>query len=100
MKTANEIEPTEVFHPGELLGEEIDYRGLTKKSVAEQMGISPTVLSEIISGKRNITTGTAIKLEKTLKISALYWLNLQTHFDYYTLKWSSEAKESKRKKVA
>ncbi|MDZ4821867.1 MAG: HigA family addiction module antitoxin [Flavobacteriales bacterium] len=100
MKTANEITPTEVTHPGEFLAEEIVYRGLTKKYVAELMGLSPTVLSEIISGKRNITAITAIKLEHALEISALYWLNLQTYYDYYTLKWSLEDAQTKRRKVA
>ncbi len=86
MKTANEITPTNFFHPGIALHEEISFRGLTKKEVAEQMGISPTVLSEIFSGKRNITAITAIKLEEVLGINALYFLSMQMRYDYYSLK--------------
>lgn len=86
MKTANEIEPTHIFHPGVVLGEEIEYRGLTRRKVAEDMGISPTVLSEIISGKRNITTITAIKIENALDINALFFLNMQVRYEYYTIK--------------
>lgn len=56
MKTANEITPTDIFHPGIVFGEEIEYRRPTRRKVAEDMGISPTMLSEIISGKRNVTT--------------------------------------------
>jgi len=41
------------------------------------MGIAPTALSEIISGKRNITTAIAIKIEKALGINALFFLNMQ-----------------------
>lgn len=86
MKTANEITPTNLFHPGIVLGEEIEYRELTKKEVAEKMGVSPTILSEIISGKRNITTLTAIKLENALSINALFFLNMQMRYEYYSLK--------------
>lgn len=86
MKTANEITPTNIFHPGLLLEEEIEYRELTKKDVAEKMGVSPTMLSEIISGKRNVTPATAIKLETALGINALFFLSMQMRYDYYSLK--------------
>jgi addiction module HigA family antidote len=86
MKTANEILPTHIFHPGVVLGEEIEFRGLTRRKVAEDMGILPTVLSEIISGKRNITTATAIKIEKALDINALFFLNMQVRYEYHTMK--------------
>ena len=86
MKTANEITPTNIFHPGIVLGEEIEYRNLTKKEAAESMGISPTVLSEILSGKRNITTATAIKIEQAFSINALFFLNMQVRYEYYTMK--------------
>lgn len=68
------------------MGEEIEYRGLTRRKVAQSMGISPTVLSEIISGKRNITTATAIKIENALGINALFFLNMQVRYEYYALK--------------
>lgn len=86
MKTANDIKPTNLFHPGLVLGEEIEFRQLSKKMVAEKMKVSPTVLSEIISGKRNITTAIAIKIEQALGINALFFLSMQMRFDYFTLK--------------
>jgi addiction module HigA family antidote len=86
MKTANEITPSHIFHPGIVLNEEIEYRGLTKKKVAENMNISPTVLSEIIAGKRTITTAMAIKIEKALNINALFFLNMQVRYEYYSIK--------------
>lgn len=86
MKSTNEITPTNIFHPGVVQGEEIEYRGLSRRKVAEKMGISATVLSEIISGKRNVTTATAIKIENALGINALFFLNMQVRFDHYTLK--------------
>ena len=104
MKTANEITPTTIFHPGVVLNEEISYRGLLKKEIAEQIGMSPSVLSEIIGGKRNITPRIAIRLEDALGINALFFLNMQTRYDYYTLKGKirrlSNHKKAKRKTAA
>ena len=69
------------FHPGLYLQEEIEERKLLKKDVAQQLGILPTNLSEIMNGKRNISPKLAVKLEKALGISAEYWLNLQMAWD-------------------
>lgn len=69
------------FHPGIFLEEEIEEREMLKKELAHELGILPTNLSEILRGKRNISPRLAVKLEKTLKISAEYWLNLQTAWD-------------------
>lgn len=69
------------FHPGIFLEEEIEDRELLKKTVAKQLEILPTNLSEILKGKRNISPRLAVKLEKVFKISAEYWLNLQMVWD-------------------
>lgn len=69
------------FHPGVFLEEEIEDRELLKKTVAQQLEILPTNLSEILKGKRNISPRLAVKLEKVFKISAEYWLNLQMAWD-------------------
>lgn len=69
------------FHPGIFLQEEIEERALLKKTIAQQLEILPTNLSEILKGKRNISPRLAVRLEKVLKISAEYWLNLQMAWD-------------------
>ncbi len=69
------------FHPGIFLQEEIEERELLKKTIAQQLEILPTNLSEILKGKRNISPRLAVRLEKVLKISAEYWLNLQMAWD-------------------
>lgn len=69
------------FHPGIFLQEEIEERELLKKTIAQQLEILPTNLSEILKGKRNISPRLAVRLEKVLKIRAEYWLNLQMAWD-------------------
>lgn len=71
----------EAFHPGIFLLEEIVERGLLKKDVANELEILPHHLSEIFSGKRNISAKLAIKLEKLLGVSAAYWAGLQLDYD-------------------
>ena len=74
-------ESDHAFHPGGLLGEEIEYRGVTQRELAERMGRPPQVVNEIIRGKKAITADTAVQLEAALGISARFWLNLQTSYD-------------------
>lgn len=81
----NEIE-IEAFHPGEFLLEEIEERDLLKKDVAKQLDILPHHLSEIFSGKRNISARLAVRLEKILGISSHYWLGLQMEYDLFVAK--------------
>ena len=45
---ANNLTPSEPIHPGEILKDEIEYRGISQRKLAAQMGISPTLLNEIL----------------------------------------------------
>ena len=47
-------------HPGEILKEEIEYRGISQKKLAEQIGISYTMLNEILNAKRPVTETMAL----------------------------------------
>lgn len=81
----DEIE-IEAFHPGEFLQEEIEARGIPKKDIAKSLDILPHHLSEIFSGKRNISARLAVKLEKLLGISSHYWLGLQMEYELFVAK--------------
>ena len=41
---ANNITPFEPTHPGEILKDEIEFRGISQKKLAKEMGVSYTVL--------------------------------------------------------
>ena len=51
---ANNITPFEPTHPGEILKDEIEYRGISQKKLAKEMGVSYTVLNEILNAKRQL----------------------------------------------
>jgi addiction module HigA family antidote len=43
--------------------------------------VSPSRISQLVNGKRDITADTAVRLARYFGCSAQYWLNLQNHFD-------------------
>lgn len=81
MKTNHEIIPFEATHPGTLIHDEIQFRGINQQELAMQLGIQKSQLNEIIKGKRALTADITILLEKALGISAEYWMNLQSQYE-------------------
>lgn len=72
-------------HPGDVLKDEIEERGLAKNVVAKELGIQPGHLSELFKGKRHISASLALKLQDLLEISAETWLNMQNRHDLSVL---------------
>jgi addiction module HigA family antidote len=79
--TANELQPFRPVHPGELLKDELEYRRLSQKSVAKQLGMSYTELNEILNGKRPVTTDFALCMEAALGVSSGLLLRMQTDYN-------------------
>lgn len=78
---ANNLEPSEPIHPGEMLKEEIEYRGISQKKLAERMGMSYTVLNEVLNCKRAVTTEYALLFEAALGIEAGMWIRIQADYN-------------------
>ncbi|MBP5513659.1 MAG: HigA family addiction module antidote protein [Bacteroidaceae bacterium] len=76
-----DLTPIIATHPGELIKDELKERNMTQKQLASETGIKPSVLSETINGKRNISLNVAVALERVLGIPADMWMNLQTQYD-------------------
>jgi len=81
MKTLEKHIPFSATHPGTLLKDELLAGGIKQKEFAVEIGMQHTMLSEIINGKRPITADLAILLERSLGISADYWLRFQSQYD-------------------
>lgn len=73
--------PSFTIHPGEMVKDEIEARGITQKKLAERMGVPYTVFNEILNGKRPITTEYALLLDAALGIDAGIWLRLQADYN-------------------
>ena len=68
-------------HPGEVLKDEIEYRKISQRRLAEQMGISYKVLNDLLNGRRPLTTTTAMMLEAALDIPADSLMRLQLKYN-------------------
>ena len=72
--------PAEVFPAGEYLRDELDERGWTVTEFAEILGRPVQAVSEILNGKKRITTETAISVGDATGTSPELWLNLETSY--------------------
>lgn len=68
-------------HPGDILKEELAEIGITPTEFARQIDVPPNRISQILSGKRDISADTALRLGHWFKTAPEFWLNLQTQFD-------------------
>jgi len=73
-------QPDTVNHPGETLAENIEYLGISQKDLALRTGLTEKHIGQIINGEASITPETAVKLEKVVGGSALFWTNLDTGY--------------------
>lgn len=73
--------PYSPTHPGEILKEEIEYRGISQKNLSKQMGVSYSMLNEILNAKRPITETLALCFEAALGVEAEMLVNLQTRYN-------------------
>ena len=83
MKTleANKMEPFEPTHPGEIIKDEIEYRGISQRALAAQIGVSYTQLNEVLNGKRSLNTELALLISAALDIDAEPLLSMQTRYN-------------------
>ncbi|MBM6993757.1 MAG: HigA family addiction module antidote protein [Prevotella sp.] len=78
---ANNLNPYEPTHPGEMIKDEIAERGLSQRKLAQQMGVSYSVLNEVLNGKRPVTVEYALMLEAALGIDADLWIGMQAAYN-------------------
>lgn len=78
---ANNLTPAYPTHPGEVIKDEIEYRGISQRKLAEQMGISYKALNDILNGRRAMTTATAMMLEAALGVPADSLMRLQLKYN-------------------
>ena len=81
-----------------MIKDEIEYRGISQRKLALQMGVSPTLLNEILNGKRSVSTEYALLFEaalgtdrsrglgdvykrQALGIDAEVWIRQQARYD-------------------
>jgi len=82
MKTyANEMIPGDVFHPSEVIKDELEARGMRQVDLINQSGYNKGFISLLLKGERNITSPFALVLEKIFEIPAEFWIRLQKNYE-------------------
>lgn len=81
-------------HPGEFIKEVyLEPLGVTPRSVALQLKISPSTFSRLIKGQSAISPGMALRLSKCLGRSPESWLLMQDNYDLWQAKQSIDLSE-------
>lgn len=90
---ANDLVPAYPTHPGAILKEEIEYRGISQRQLAKDMGIAYSVLNEILNERRPLTEKTALLFEAALNVNAEPLLRLQMRYNVQTIQKDSSFME-------
>ena len=73
-------EPT---HPGEVIKDEVEYRSILQRKLAEQLGMPYKALNDLLNGRRTLTVTTAMMIEAALDIPADSLMRLQLKYNMH-----------------
>ena len=76
-------------HPGELLKEEVQYRGISQRTLSQNMDMSYNMLNDILNCRRPLTTQTAMLFEAALDIDADMLMRMQLDFNMHVARQDS-----------
>ena len=68
-------------HPGEVLKDELEARGISQRKFADSIGMGYSVLNEILNGRRSLTTISALMFEAALNVPAETLMKLQLKYN-------------------
>ena len=83
---ANNLTPFEPTHPGALILDELEAIGMTQAQLAKNMDVRPSLLNEIIKGKRGVNTEMALMIEAAINLPADLLLKLQSDYNMQVAK--------------
>ncbi|WP_237184976.1 HigA family addiction module antitoxin [Rothia nasimurium] len=83
----------QAFPVGEYLSDELEARGWSQQDFAEIIGRPVQFISEIISGKRELTKESAAQIAMAFGASPELWLNLQTQYQVWVQSQDADFQE-------
>ena len=69
------------IHPGEILAGELTELGMSAAALARTLHVPTSRITDIVNGRRGITTDTALRLGQWLGTGPELWLNLQQAYE-------------------
>ena len=70
-------------HPGAILREELEVRGLSANAFALKLRVPPQRIQDIVAERRGISPETALRLEASLGTPARLWLDMQAAYELH-----------------
>ena len=94
MATRNENPaPFMAVHPGMMIKPELEERENSQKDFAKMVGTQASHLSEVLNGKRALTTDLAVKIESAISLPAKVLLAAQTQYELESAKATGDNNE-------
>jgi HTH-type transcriptional regulator/antitoxin HigA len=101
MATRNENPaPFMAVHPGMMIKPELEERGISQKEFAKMLGTQPSHLSEVLNGKRALTTELAVKIENAIGLPAKILLSAQTQYELESTNNSTLTDDNQHETIA
>ncbi|HEY1742456.1 MAG TPA: HigA family addiction module antitoxin [Granulicella sp.] len=80
------------IHPGEMLREEfLVPMGLSANALAIAIGVPATRIGEIVNERRGISGDTALRLGRYFHMSPEFWMNLQSHYELESARYTMDS---------
>ncbi len=70
-----------VVSVGAVLSDDLRAMSITQSELADRIGVSRSIISEIVNGKRKMSLDIAIALEGIFGTDASFWMNLQNQYE-------------------
>ena len=78
MNVRNGMRP---IHPGEILKDELEERGLSANALSKALGVPANRITAILRGQRSVTADTALRLARVFGTTPQFWLNMQQSYE-------------------
>ena len=88
---ANNLEPHYLTHPGEVIKDELEFRGISQRRLAKLIGVPASQLNEVLNAKRPLakrplSAELALLIGQALDIEAAPLLALQMKYNLLSAK--------------
>ena len=83
---ANNLEPHYLTHPGEVIKDELEARGISQRQLARSIGVPASQLNELLNAKRSLSAEMALLIGQALGLDPAPLLALQTDYNLLSAK--------------
>ncbi|EBN4156584.1 addiction module antidote protein, HigA family [Salmonella enterica] len=70
-------------HPGILVKESMAALNLSARALADKLGVAPSTVQRLITGKSDVSPEMAIRLAAVIGSSEHVWMGMQTDYDLW-----------------